>query len=246
MWLHNKNVFTSKECCLLFSEGNSKDVKLFCAHRENTHWGWCVHVAALHTFTVSALDGKSLVSFVDGVGNWRLCSHYCLYKSGYVTSITDERNRFSAFWSCSVSVRHVKLKTIQGCSQVEVLQQLEKISTGMCAIIPLMCKSVFVNCKEFLGLLPKPLYLSFTYIVVWCEHAAFEGFFNGPEMWKLYELSLGCMQDIPSTSCHSMPFVWSWALCPTGPLLCSRMMPSVSLSRPLLLDLVCRFWSIWW
>jgi hypothetical protein len=57
------------------------------------------------------------------------------------------------------NVRHIQMKHFLGCLQVKVLQQLEKFTIGILDRNPLDAhKSAYLDCKEFFGLLLKPLY----------------------------------------------------------------------------------------
>jgi hypothetical protein len=80
---------------------------------------------------------------------------------------------------------HVQLEFMWGCSWVSILQ------------------------REFLRLLPKPLYHSILHIV-WHEYVAIVGIFSVYENWMV--LSLGFYVWCWSTS-HRMAFSFSWTLC---------------------------------
>jgi hypothetical protein len=85
----------------------------------------------------------------------------CLGKSEYFISTVDGRKWFVNFGPYSVNMRLVALKAVGGCSHVRVLQHLKKVSRGICIGIPLMCKSLFSVCKEFLGRLSKHHHLMY-------------------------------------------------------------------------------------
>jgi hypothetical protein len=95
---------------------------------------------------------------------------------------------------CNLIERHVQLEPISECSWVEVLQQLEKITTGVW---------LMYICKEFLVMQPKLLYHSF---VIQHEHTASESFFNSPKTWKSQVISMGRVQNYgaPSITWHSV------------------------------------------
>ena len=84
-------------------------------------------------------------------------------------------------------VWHVQLELMWGCSWMNILQ------------------------REFLRLLPKPLYHSILHVIVWHECGAVVGICS-----SVYEdlmfLSLGFYVCCSSTS-HRMAFSFSWTLC---------------------------------
>jgi hypothetical protein len=66
-------------------------------------------------------------------------------------------------------MRHIPMKpTPEDAGRHEVIVT-EKFSTGVCVGFPLMHTSAYPICRDFLVLLPKPLYHSLLHIVVCCK-----------------------------------------------------------------------------
>jgi hypothetical protein len=57
----------------------------------------------------------------------------------------------------STYTRHMQLLPFQGCSQVKILQQLEKITARIQTGVALIHKVLYAICKEFFALLLKSL-----------------------------------------------------------------------------------------
>jgi hypothetical protein len=60
--------------------------------------------------------------------------------------------------------------------RIKVLQQVEKITTGILPGVLLVLKLMYFICKKLLGLLPKALYRSLLHIVNQHAYWAFDGF----------------------------------------------------------------------
>jgi len=73
-------------------------------------------------------------------------------------------------------MRHAQLKPTWRCPQVRALWQFEQTTTGTETRVPLMNRTKYPNCKEFLGVLPKPLY-NMNACPLWT-------FYSGPKIWK--------------------------------------------------------------
>jgi len=82
-------------------------------------------------------------------------------------------------------VRHIQLSPIWGCSRVQLLRHTKSQQTFI-QESPLMHKPGYHVCKGFHRRLRKPLCHSFLHVVARRE---FEGFHNGPKMWKSHGIA---------------------------------------------------------
>lgn len=95
--------------------------------------------------------------------------------------------------ACVESMRQIQFKPVFGCSQVKVLQLGKSHHRHMdrSHIDPQAGCSI---CKEFLGLLPEPLFLCFLHAVIHCK---FKGFYLMVLTFEnLVAINAGLIQDV--------------------------------------------------
>ena len=121
--------------------------------------------------------------------------------------------------SPTISTVNLQGMPIWGCWQLKVLQWLEKITTGIqtgdLLIHWCTCEDAPM-CKEFLGLLPKPLYHNFLHIIFRHEHTAWSLYLtlqrcesHMVEVWAVFKhfpilwYSVGCKRWLSSLTASS-------------------------------------------
>lgn len=113
---------------------------------------------------------------------------------------------------------------VQRCSQVKVMQQLQKALQTFRQRVLLMHTRKYPNCKQFIG----PL-LSL-------------GLSNNPKMWQLH----GCLQDVWEVLSHGAQLVLNYMGHMQRGVLSQQddTIPSVNLPI-FILDFCMQIWSIW-